>query len=69
MQGFRVYFVAFSIRWFVWQVSNRKNVFKSVVFYIVLDFSNIIVGILFVEPDLQGVRVHFVAFSIRWFVL
>ncbi len=46
-----------------------KVFLKVLFFYIVLDFSNILVGILFVEPDLQGVRVHFVAFSIRWFVL
>ena len=70
LQGFRVHFVACSIRWFVWEVSNRKKgVWKSACFFTsFLVFLTYLVGILFLEPDLRGFRDYFVAFSIRWFV-
>jgi len=32
------------------------------------NFITFLVGNLFLEPDLQELRLYFVAFSIRWFV-
>ena len=62
LQGFRVYFVVFSIRWFVWKVSKReKGVLKSACFFTsFLVFIRFLIGILFLEPDLHGFRFFYV---------
>ncbi len=50
---------------------EEKTVFGKVQVFFTsfLIFLTFLVGILFLEPDSLGVRVYFVAFSIRWFVL